>query len=908
MTQSIYDFPALWASRTQIRLAEGAKEPDNIDRDKAIRLLHSRPAIVLNAPMLAHWLGLDEIPTLDILELFTFVLPGQYCTPSVEGLSRALEITPPDDPAQGLYTIAQTLLDICNSSSWRQRDGAYDCLRLLAQHRWPWVPYLNESIRKPQAGQSPLFDNLKTWEDGPPPGKPLSVMLNESDVLKRLTQLVHKPVRHAGQTWSSIREVRPGQQNFARATLHSFRPRDDQGPKMLLANAGTGIGKTLGYLAPTSLWTQESNGQVIISTFTKALQSQLDRELDRVYPSKGAKEEHIAIRKGRENYLCLLNLEDTLFGAGSTKNGIMAGLVWRWASYTRDGDLSGSDFPSWIGSLYGKGRLSALSDRRGECHYGACPHYRRCFIEHANRRAEHAQILVVNHALMMTIALNSRLNSSARLIFDEGHHLFQAADSAFASSLSGRELQILRHWVLGVERQNSTRRRGLAARLADFAKADEQGIALLENLETIVQDHLPMEDWIRRLSQHRGKNTVETFLSGLADYVFACHRGQSDEDQGYSLEAEVITPSTTLLKDAQKLRTVLCAIAENFEALALRIASLLEERSEWMDNNIITRLTAGKEALQSRCQIIETWIDQIDNLGQEAPEAMMEWAAVRRIDGRIVDIGHYRHWIDPSLPLAQKLLQPAAGILVTSATLCDQHLQKEPDWEMARATSGAAHLDGEVRTFDTPSPFDYANMAQIIIVKDVRRGNIESLAHSYQKIIEAAQGGVLGLFTAIARLRAVYGHIADKLDFQNLPLYAQHIHPMDTGMLVEMFRSDPHCSLLGTDALRDGVDVPGETLRCVVMESVPWSRATIAHRHRKKAFGGSLYEDRQARLRLAQAFGRLIRKQGDRGCFVLLGSQTPSRLLSAFPAEIPIQRLLLEDALEVIARTCAIQK
>ena len=96
-----------------------------------------------------------------------------------------------------------------------------------------------------------------------------------------------------------------------------------------------------------------------------------------------------------------------------------------------------------------------------------------------------------------------------------------------------------------------------------------------------------------------------------------------------------------------------------------------------------------------------------------------------------------------------------------------------------------------------------------------------------------------------------------------LPLLAQHVDPIDAGTLVDIFRDDPRASLLGTDALRDGVDVPGESLRLVVMERVPWPRPTVLHAARRMAGGGSAYDDRVVRARLAQAFGRLIRRQGD---------------------------------------------
>jgi ATP-dependent DNA helicase DinG len=112
-----------------------------------------------------------------------------------------------------------------------------------------------------------------------------------------------------------------------------------------------------------------------------------------------------------------------------------------------------------------------------------------------------------------------------------------------------------------------------------------------------------------------------------------------------------------------------------------------------------------------------------------------------------------------------------------------------------------------------PQPFDYASQAEVLVVTDIARGDMPALAGAYSALISASQGGALGLFTAIKRLRSVHARIADRLARDGLPLYAQHVDPMDTGTLVDIFRDDPRASLLGTDALRDGVDVPGHSLR-----------------------------------------------------------------------------------------------
>jgi ATP-dependent DNA helicase DinG len=259
-------------------------------------------------------------------------------------------------------------------------------------------------------------------------------------------------------------------------------------------------------------------------------------------------------------------------------------------------------------------------------------------------------------------------------------------------------------------------------------------------------------------------------------------------------------------------------------------------------------------------------------------------------------MGLHRRWLDPTRPFAETVLKPAHGVVVASATL-----RAGGDWDVAEARSGAQHLTLAPHRFEAASPFDYAANARVLLVNDVKRGDVPALANAYARLIVASGGGVLGLFTAIRRLRGVHARIADRLAREGLPLLAQHVDPIDTGTLVDIFRDDPKASLIGTDALRDGVDVPGRSLRLVVMEGVPWPKPSVLHAARKLAMGGKAYDDRIVRARLAQAFGRLIRRADDRGAFILLSSACPTRLLDAFPPGTRVDRVSLDEACEIAA-------
>jgi ATP-dependent DNA helicase DinG len=178
----------------------------------------------------------------------------------------------------------------------------------------------------------------------------------------------------------------------------------------------------------------------------------------------------------------------------------------------------------------------------------------------------------------------------------------------------------------------------------------------------------------------------------------------------------------------------------------------------------------------------------------------------------------------------------------------------------------------------------------------VNRRDADQLAAAYRELFLASGGGALGLFTSVRNLRAVEQRINAPLAEAGLNLYAQHVDRLDTGALVDLFRLEENACLLGTDALRDGVDVPGRSLRLAVFEKVPWPKPTIVHKARRARFGKT-YDDLLTRLRLKQAFGRLIRSQHDKGVFVILEPATPSRLLSAFPPDAPVSRCGLAEAL-----------
>ena len=871
--------PALHATHAGIWLPGSDGEVREASRSEAIARAAETPHIILNAPLVGQRLGYPELSGLDLLELFAFLHPARFAVPTAAGLSRTLGLEPPNsesDAAAALQRIADRLLSVLASPDWREREGAWTSNATLHRLGWGWAPLIAARLERPERGERMLFSRLKSWEESGERPPPRTVVLAASEARAKLDSLTGRA------------EAREGQKTMAEAVTRVFAPKPAKGsPNLLLAEAGTGIGKTLAYLAPASLWAEQSGGTVWVSTFTKALQRQLDAEGYKLFSDPDERARKIVVRKGRENYLCLLNLEDALQGAFSGRAAILAQLVGRWAAYTKDGDMVGGDLPGWLPSLFRRAGAAALTDRRGECVYAGCPHYRRCFIERAERASREADIVIANHALVMVNAARAREDAPGRILFDEGHHLFDAADSTFAVAFGGQEAIELRRWIVGPENKSRGRRRGLAARLMDVASYDEEGAKALD-AAVEASRALPSDGWLQRLVEGAPFGPVESLLAEVRGTVYARAKAQ---EAGYGLETELAEPDGALVSGSAAAAEVLESLQKPLAALARRLEAVLEDAPDWLDAQARARVEGAIRGLSWRRETLAAWIALLSRIGGEGDPEFIDWLAVDRIDGREYDVAIHRRWLDPTKPLAAAVLAPADGVLVTSATL-----RAGEDWPAAEARTGAVHLPNAASHFEAESPFDYAGCSEVLIVTDVKQGDIASLAGAYARLIAAANGGTLGLFTAIQRLKAVHARIADRLARDGLPLLAQHVDPIDAGTLVDIFRDDPRASLLGTDALRDGVDVPGESLRLVLMERVPWPRPTVLHAARRMAGGGSAYDDRVVRARLAQAFGRLIRRQGDCGIFVILSAAMPSRLVRAFPPGVSVSRVPLEEA------------
>ncbi len=903
---------------------------------------------------LARRLGIRPFDALDVLELFAFVRPAAFCLPTPRGLAQALDLPLPvshEDEAMVLPRAAACLLDeltIHIRDTGATKDPVIATAWAMSRGGWTWGQTVLAAVgRVFGTGGVPAPSNqnsglkiwslLEEWEEGAPEPPAENRPVEPVEARARLVQLL-----------GADSEDRTGQAAYASSVSAAFLPREKAGePHVVVAEAGTGIGKTLGYVAPASVWAEKNRGTVWISTYTRNLQRQLDTELDRLYPFAEEKAARVVVRKGRENYLCLLNFEEAVSripdrggggakgggGGGGTKGGggaaaVPLGLMARWLLASRDGDMIGGDFPSWLTDLLGRGQTIDLTDTRGECTYSACAHYKRCFIEHSQRKARRADIVVANHALVMVQTAMSGNGGGengaddgapTRYVFDEGHHLFDAADSAFAADLTGMETAELRRWLIGAEAGSRSRSRGLKARVDDLIAGDDEAQKALDEIMRAART-LPATGWLQRIAGGSPNGSTEAFLALVRQQVYARDRG---EDSPYSLETET-TPAIAGLADAAgKLEQDLGRLMRPMTALIQGLFAIMDRDADSLDSGTRNRIDAVARSIERRgLMAVRAWIAMLRALHEETPAVYVDWFSVERRGGDDRDVGLHRHWIDPMEPFADVVMEPAHGVVVTSATLRDRDpeedaadddgfggegpppMDDEPaimdPWASARERTGANHLAAPARMEHFPSPFDYGAATRVLIVGDVGRNAPDQVAAAYRALFQAAGGGGLGLFTAVNRLRGVHQRIAADLDKLSIPLLAQHVDPLDTGTLVDIFRAEEDSCLLGTDAVRDGVDVPGRSLRLIVFDRVPWPRPDILHRARRDRFGKRAYDEMLTRLKLKQAYGRLIRRQSDRGIFVMLDKAVPSRLLDAFPKGVEITRCGLAEAVGIV--------
>lgn len=861
-----------------------------------------------NIPYLATLdLALQDLPVdncMDVLELLVFTNPTCKVAPSVKSIAKYLDLRLPETPEDEVIIIRKTI-EVLVTKIDDTNDTLRQVFAYMALKGWNWGEFLNNlfaidlkslsNVHIQEQKYLATHKNLDKWQ--------YNFLNDEYDLIKKITpdnaqKTLEKIIDKKGG------QVRDQQVEYTRKLAENFDfDITNQQTNIALLQAPTGIGKTFGYLAPSLVFAKQNNIPVWISTFTKNLQQQVQESLAEFDDVK------VALRKGRQNYLCLLKAQQLFDKEKSYFNGFIA----LWIEKTRDGDIISGDFPQWLFNMYNK-RPAEYVDSDNSCIYSACPHFKKCFIEKSIQKANVADIVVSNHALT-TIEGVVNFNEPTKLppvvVFDESHDLFHAVDDAFSAYLSATELKNFTDF-LGLRNK-----KGLLQRLSETIQYLPGDETIGDNMAKIVAlgEHMPYNDWFMRLNkdeelQKNERNISQNFFNLLYKTILK----QNADSQYVNMQTDVKYLFETedkkdkaleLISQAKRMLELLAEIQKNLNIMADKIDILIERYCMDSEDGEALRHERKLRGLQNSIRIkmqytLDHWLESLKMQEKQYFTTFLELSMSK--DGRVFDLGVKRHYTNPMVPFANKVLSNLHSVNLTSATMNDIPIKEDKDWKTALKLTGAEYVQSKkLNLHQAASPFNYKKQAKVLIVDDVDYHNKADLSRAMTALFLANKGHALGLFTAISRLSGVHKYLKEKLKEQSINLYAQHMQNLDVTTLVDIFKEDISSCLIGTDALKQGVDVPGESLSLVVCDKLPRPVPTILMNEREKKFGKS-YRNLMTRMSLKQAFGRLIRTVDDEGIFVLLDPRINRSELKAFPEDIKIETVSLAKAVEIIAQ------
>ena len=584
----------------------------------------------------------------------------------------------------------------------------------------------------------------------------------------------------------------------------------------LLVQAGTGTGKSLGYLVPALARVGESDQPIVVATATLALQAQIvNRDIPRLLQALEPRPEsqaQVALLKGRNNYLCLHKLEggypedepDALFDMPSSTSRVGEEVVRlrEWADRTETGDRDelkpGVSDRAW----------AQVSVSAAECLGRRCPLVEECFSEMARSRAAEADIVITNHALLAINAFEGMkvLPEHETVIIDEAHELVDRVTGAVSGSLT---VAMVRRAARSVKKHS---------------KADSGALEM-------------------------AAGTLETAFEGLAEGLLK------------GLDGRLLT-AISAVNDAAR-------------------TALSDTKPDGQD------VDAGLQMARSRVSEVH---DMSSRILEASGEQDVLWISRQGgwENGRYVAASD----TDPATlniaPLSVGLqlrdgLFADRTVILTSATLT-----VGDSFDVAAAALG---LQGEGAprwtSIDVGSPFDYRKQGIMYVAGDlkppgfgVHEGQLERL----RELCEASEGGALGLFSSKRAAERAAEYMREHSDL-NILLQGES----SLKALVEEFSEDVDSCLFGTMSLWQGVDVPGDSCRLVVMDRIPFprpddpiaqARTEAVNRHRGNGF--MAVSAHHAAIRMAQGAGRLIRSVSDRGVVAVLDSRVATKRYGGF--------------------------
>lgn len=639
----------------------------------------------------------------------------------------------------------------------------------------------------------------------------------------RLAEASRAALSEGGELASRIDAFapRPAQQDLSAAVAEAFESRGT-----LIAEAGTGTGKTFAYLVPALL----SGMKTIISTGTRALQDQLyHRDLPRVRDALG-RGLKTALLKGRANYLCLYRLNQAK-GEPKFSNREQIAQFQRivaWSGRTRMGDLAEVEALPEDSPL-----LPMVTSTADNCLGGECPFFADCFVVQARQRAQAADLVVVNHHLLLAdLALKQEgfgeiLPGAQAFVVDEAHQLPDLAAQFFGEALSARPLVELARDAIAECKDVA----GALATVQGPARDLEHAVRALR----AAMDELPVRGTRRRAAEldasEQAFDSLDAALQRLHDAVLPLRE-----------------------------------TAPGFDSCTARAQEFLSRLRRWRGG-----APAGSPGDDFDMPFEARDADDEDGLAHEtvrAEDTGVHWYELTARGFRLS-----RTPLDVAGPLAQHRERSHAAWVFTSATLAVG----------GRFDHYAAKLGlDDPRTLLAPSPFDWPRQALCYLPTGLPdpmvRHYTESLVDKLRPVLEASSGRAFILFASHRSLREA----AELLRGGPWPLFVQGEAPRP--VLLERFRASGNGVLLGAASFREGVDVAGEALSVVIIDKLPFAAPDDpvfeARLEAIRRNGGNPFRDEQlpqAVIALKQGAGRLIRSESDRGVLVLCDPRITSK-------------------------------
>jgi ATP-dependent DNA helicase DinG len=611
-------------------------------------------------------------------------------------------------------------------------------------------------------------------------------------------------------------EYRP-QQLEAAACIEAALSRD----RKCIVEAGTGVGKSLAYLVPVALALGE-NRKAVISTYTINLQEQL---LHKDIPALQAILPEVKIRpcllKGKANYLCKQDYDAALGDVFHTAEPAFKRLR-TWASRTRTGDRAELTFeyPLW----------SEVACNNDTCRLRDCRFFESCHYYQARKRAAACNLIVVNHALLLTDLIAAAASDDGQgllpaydiLILDEAHHLEDAATSALELALGDWELPVLADRI---------RRSPAAFELAGCCTSiDETSASMFDRfrnrgVEYTVAERLDSSEWGAVVAE--ASNLVELLHHAARELQAASENAEDDKDKDRLL---------------------------GLKQTAERISGAL------------TSITGSTR------------------------DGMVRWCEAAPRQSRRTTRGHspgQRVILHDTPVVVADLLRETLWKRVSRAVLTSATLATSGGFAYLRSRLG---LTDDLDERLIGSPFDFARQALLYVPshlpppdKDPGPAYFDAIADEIARIVQLSEGRAFLLFTSRRALDEAYMRLLARVRY---PLFRQG--DMPPAKLLKAYLDSGCGCLLGNQTFWEGVDVPGEALSVVVIDKIPFavpdSPIIKARTDAIKAAGANWFTEYsipQAQIRLKQGFGRLIRTRNDRGLVCILDSRLHTRYYGA---------------------------